>query len=60
MANLNPWKTILTEMALVLIGCLLFISHASPALARLLLGAGVLTQVFSLLVFLFNKLRRFW
>ena len=59
MTNLNPWKTILTGMALVLIGCCLFISHASPALARLLMGAGVLTQVFSLLVFLLNEFRRF-
>lgn len=60
MNNLNPWKTILTGMALVLIGVFLLVSHAAPALAHLLLGLGVLAEVGSLLVFLLNELRRLW
>ncbi len=60
MTNLNPWKTILTGMALILIGCFLFVSHASPTLTRLLMGLGVLAEVSGLVVFLLNELRRLW
>ncbi len=60
MNTLNPWKTILTGMVFVLIGVFLLVSSAAPALARLLIGSGVLAEVSGLVVFLLNELRRLW